>query len=144
MPGQVDTQAQLTAGNQFDGLTNLTGLFSFSQWDGFSRSVRVVLTAVSYGTDDAGDSGNIEFYLRPPVGATSQRILLGRGLQATITGPDGRADFSVCGKVVPRNRNGAHWVLHAVTTGKDTPASVVVDFVLVPYPDTSERDSAAP
>lgn len=144
MPGQVQTQTIAAAATQFDGLTAATGLFNFSKWDNQPKSTRVVLSAVSYGSDAGGASGIIEFYLRPVGGGTSVRILLGRGLVADITGPDGRGDFSVCGKVLPRNADGTNWQLHAVTTGKATSASVVVDWVISPFPDTSGRDSAAP
>ena len=147
MPGQVEIQTIAVAADQFTGLAG-AGLFEFSEWDAAPLSTRIVLSAVAYASDDGGGavSGNVEFYLRPPAGGGggSERILLGRGLQADITGPDGRGDFSVCGKAVPRLADGRHWQLHAVTVGKDAVASVIVDWVLMPFPDTSDRDSSQP
>lgn len=148
MPGQVEIQRVVVAADQFTGLA-AAGLFEFSEWDNAPLSTRIVLSAVAYASDNGGGavSGDIEFYLRPPAGGGggSDRILLGRGLQADITGPDGRGDFSVCGKAVPRRTaDGRHWQLHAVTVGKNAVASVVVDWVLMPFPDTSVGDSAPP
>ena len=143
MPGQVVIQT-LAGAAQFDGLTNSTGLFVFSNFDNQPKSTRVVLTAISYATATVIAPGDIAFFLQLPGGAATERILLGRGLQADITGPAGDGDFSVCGKVVPRNNDGTNWTLHAVTTNKNANASVVVDFILQPFPDTSDRDSAAP
>ncbi len=143
MPGQVVIQT-LAGGAQFDGLTNSTGLFSFTNFSMQPKTTRIVLTSISYATAAVIVPGDIAFFLRKPGGLATERVLLGRGLQANILGPAGDGDFSVCGKVVPRDVNGTNWTLHAVTTNKNADASVVVDFILQPFPDTSARDSAAP
>lgn len=145
MPGQVFTQTIAVAGDQFDGLTFTTGIFPFEKWNEIKRSTRIVLVSVAYAAEAGGASGDVTFYLRSTAaGPSTRRILLGRGAQADITAPDGRADFSVCGKVLPRDSDGEQWFLEAVTVGKNTAASVVVDVVLQPFPDTTDRDSDEP
>lgn len=144
MPGQVFTQT-LAGATQFDGLSVTTGIFDFEKWSNISRSIRVVLSSVAYAAEAGGASGDVTFYLRSTAPtASTQRILLGRGTQAEMTAPDGRADFSVCGKIVVRDNDGTHWFLEVVTTGKAVNASVVVDVVLQPFPDTSTNDSPDP
>ena len=92
-----------------------------------------------------GASGDVTLYLRSTdPSAPTQRVLLGRGVQATMTAPDGRADFSVCGKILPRDNDGTQWFLEVVTVNKAVNASVVVDVLLQPFPDATTNDSDDP
>lgn len=144
MPGQVFTQT-LAGATQFDGLTFTTGIFQFEKWNNISDSTRIVLSSIAYAAEAGGASGDVSFYLRSTAPtATTQRILLGRGVQAEMTAPDGRADFSVCGKVLPRDNDFTHWFLEVVTVDKAVNASVVVDVLIQPFPDTTTNDSPDP
>ena len=144
MPGQVFTQTIL-GGAQFDGLTFATGIFDFEKWSNIARSTRIVLSSIAYAAEAGGASGDVTFYLRSTAPtAITQRILLGRGEQTAMTAPDGRADFSVCGKILPRDNDGTQWFLEVVTTNKAVNASVVVDVLVQPFPDSTTNDSPDP
>lgn len=117
---------------QFTGLPG-AGLFIFTEFDNLPDSARIVAT-VSYATD-VGASGDITLMFVPIAGNASNRFLVGRGLQANITGPAGDADFVVRKCVVPRDAGQRHYQLLATTINKAITGSVNVDFVYEQFPD---------
>lgn len=135
MPGHAICQAVAGAG-QFTGLVG-AGLFAFGSHDALPLTTRVVFTVVAYATV-VGDAGDVSVYMVRPGGSTTERILLGRGLQADITGPDGDADFKLDGQVLPRDSAGQNWELRVTTTGKGVTGTVCIDYVLAPYADDAE------
>ena len=46
--------------------------------------------------------------------------------------------------MVLRDVDGTHWHITCRTTDKDVTATACLDFVLAPYPDTSEHDGGQP
>jgi len=141
MPGFIET-AFVAGAVQFDGTAGL-GLFTWQSLDGIPETTRVVIRSLSYAAESGGASGDVIAYLRPNVGVTPNvnRVLVGRALQADITGPDGQADVTFCDIVVPRSATSGHYRLHVLTTGKAVDGQVTVDWTLQPYPDTSREDS---
>ncbi len=132
MPGQAICQTVAGAA-EFTGLAG-AGLFSFASLDNLPDATRVVLTAVAYATA-VGDAGDVSIIVRRVGGTATERMLLGRGLEADITGPAGDADFKIDGQVIPREADGAHWELVVTTDGKQITGSVCIDYVLAPYAD---------
>lgn len=143
MPGHSITQT-LAGAAEFDGLTGTTGQFQFSAQNNLPPSSRITITTLSYHCG-VGASGEITFYMRPVTAAATERILLGRQTQANATDPNsGLADFKVAGFVLPRSKGSfAHWLIEATTDGKEVTASVILDYVIEAFPDTTERDTKA-
>lgn len=135
---------QLTdAATQFDGTAG-QGLYLFSNLRNVPRTTRIVLTALSYHTATGGNPGDITFFAVRTGGDPLERMLLGRATAAQMTGPGDEGNVTFCGKVLPRDppqRNDTFWDVIAISEGKDVAASVCLDFVLEPFPDTSPEDS---
>lgn len=130
---------------QFTGLVG-AGLFVWPVRR-LALSSRVVIRSVGLHID-AGASPLVTFAtfrLVDPV--TGASLLLASAAGTTMEGPaplvDG-ADLASCGRSVPRNADGEHWELHIVTTGKTQNGTAVVDFSILPFPETDARDSEAP
>lgn len=146
--GLVPATCQLTdAGTQFDGTAG-QGLYTFGDYRRLPRTTRIVLTLVSYHTADGGTPGDITFFVVRPGGNVLHRALLGRATAAQMTGPGTAGNVTFCGKVLPRDpegpdpgNSGDFWDVIAISEGKDVAASVCLDFVLEPFPDTSPEDS---
>lgn len=149
----MPTITQTVAGAaQFDGLTAATGLFSFAEFNLLPFTTRVVINRISYhsATPGMGGSGGtqVDFKFVDPDGVPTSVILLGRGLDPAITGPDGSADYGVCGGVVPRrpgnpspgSSDGDHWHLVVTSAGKTVTATVAVDYSVIPVPSASPED----
>ena len=149
----MPTITQTVAGAaQFDGLTAATGLFSFAEFNLNPFTTRVVINRISYHSDIPGMGGSggtqVDFRFVDPDGVLTAVILIGRGLDPAITGPDGSADFGVCGGVVPRRpgrpspstSDGDHWNLVVTSAGKTVTATVAVDYSVIPVPSTSPGD----
>jgi hypothetical protein len=137
MPTIIQTVAGAA---QFTGLAG-AGLFSFSKFDALPSTSRVSVDRCAYHGDTGGNAGNrVDFYFVRPGGTPTEVVLLGRGLSPAITGPSGDADFTICAGLVPRDRNGDHWQLVAISSGKTVTASVVVDYLPLPYPSSSAED----
>lgn len=143
----MPTVIQTVAGaGQFTGLAG-AGLFTFATLDRIPRTTRVVLSEVAiHAAIGAPPLTRVDFYLVRPAGPATARILLGRGLAPAIVGPDGDADYRVCGVPLPRDpgNNGPHWELVVTTVGKTVTATVSVDWVLVPYVDSNQADPLVP
>lgn len=107
----------------------------------------MVLTILSYHTAAGGTPGSVAFFAVRPGGNPTEQILLGRGVSPDIVGPGDEGNVTFCGKVLPRDRppapalEGAQWEVRVFTEDKDVDATVCVDWVLEPFPDTDERDS---
>ena len=152
MPASCQT---LVDAVQFDGLTVGTGRFDFEDLNGIPRSTRVVITSIGYTTDSplsGGSPGDVIVYavrdtLSPPV--QSERIILGTAEAGDMITLDARGAAKFCGIVLPRDPpagsgggdNGRNWRIEVLTDGKEETASVCVDYVLQPFPDTDDRDS---
>lgn len=152
MPASCQT---LVDAVQFDGLTVGTGRFDFDQLNGIPRSTRVVITSIGYTTISplsGGSPGDLIVYavrhtIAPPV--NPERIILGSAEAVEMLTLDARGAAKFCGIVLPRDApvgsvggdNGRHWRIEVLTEGKEETASVCVDYVLQPFPDTDERDS---
>lgn len=146
--GLVPATCQITdAGTQFDGAPG-QGLYTFGDYRTLPRTTRIVLTLLSYSTAEGGTPGAITFFAVRVTGAPLERVLLGRATAAQMTGPGTAGNVTFCGKVLPRDpegpdpgNQGAFWNVIALSEGKDVAASVCLDFVLEPFPDTSPEDS---
>lgn len=149
MPTIIQTVAGAA---QFDGLTASTGLFSFAEFDLLPFTTRVVINRISYHAAIAGMAGSagtrVDFKFVDPAGVPTAVILAGRGLAPTITGPDGDADFVVCGGAVPRRpgdpspgtTDADHWLLRCVSVGKTVDATIAVDYSVIPLASVSPGD----
>jgi hypothetical protein len=132
MPGHAICQT-VAGASEFTGLVG-AGLFSFSGLDNLPETTRVVLTAVAYATA-IGDAGDVSIIVRRRGGTATERMLLGRGIEADITGPAGDGDYKIDGQVIPREPLGAHWDLVVTTSGKQITGTVCIDYLLAPYAD---------
>lgn len=146
MPTRCDTVA---GAGQFLGTAG-SGRFDFAFLDGIPRTSRVVLSLLSYSSEDGGDSGSVTFFAVRPAGLLTERVLLGQGNEAEIIGPVGtQGNVKFCGVVLPRDppsasgagNNGDQWRVVATTEGKTATGTVCVDYVIQPFPDTNPRDS---
>ncbi len=137
----MPTITQTVAGAaQFTGLAG-AGLFSFAQFDLLPSTSRVQLDRCAYHGATGGNAGSrVDFKFVRPGGLPTDVILLGRGVAPSITGPDSDADFSACGGLVPRDRNGVHWDLVVTSSGKTVAATVTIDYLPLPYPSSSAED----
>lgn len=127
MPVLVQTRS---GANQFTGLVN-AGLFDFSEFDSMPNGYRIKIANMSYHT--AGAPGTQIDFTAEGLGAT-EIILIGRAT-TSLAGPGGDGDFRVCNFILPRNINGVFYTLKAVSTGKNSDGSVIVDYEIVPYRD---------
>lgn len=132
------------AATQFDGTAG-KGLWVFTSFRNLPRTTRIVLTALSYHTAAAGTPGNITFFAVRAGGDPLERLILGRALSADIVGPGTEGNVTFCGRVLPRQPPSAidgneFWQVIAISENRDVAASVCLDFVLEPFPDTSPSD----
>jgi hypothetical protein len=127
----MPTITQTIAGAaQFTGLSG-AGLFSFAGFNGLPATSRVILHTAAYHAAAGGNPGTeVAFYFVSPGGLTTERILLGRALAASILGPAGDGDVRFCGIPVPRSRAGTNWHLVATSAGKTVDATVSVDYTV--------------
>lgn len=130
---------------QFTGLA-AAGLFTFSEYNRIPRTSRVVLTILSYTEIPAGPAltTNVQFWAFRPGGTPTEKVALGDATAAgDLLDANGEARLRLCGIPLPREPGdaGAFWEVRAFTQNKSDDATVCVDFVLSPFPDTSERDS---
>lgn len=153
----MPTLTQTVAGAaQFDGLTASTGLFSFAEFDLLPSTSRIVVNRISYhsatpgGGGSGGTSVSAHYVNNSPGALPTEQILLGRGTDPSITGPDGTVDYGICGGEVPRKPGlpspgstaADHWELRIVSTGKTVTASVAVDYDVVANPQSSPLEPA--
>jgi len=142
---------------EFD-VTSGRGLFDFSAFDNLPRTSRIVLVSVSYSERIAfagPTPGGFFVYLIPFQGAIptppeTQRILLGNVTPADALGPaaENLANVTFCGRPLPRSdpssgREGRQWLVQCFSPEKSGEATVCVDYLIQPYPDTSERETPA-
>lgn len=139
MPGLVYTDL-LFGAVDYNGTAGL-GLFDWDALNGIPLNTRILITSLAYATE-AGSPGNLACHFRPQTVFPTpdvNRMIAAQALEADIIGPTGAGDIRFCGILVPRSISG-HWRLHCVTTGKQVNGQISVDWVIVPYPDTDERD----
>lgn len=134
---------------QFTGLPG-AGLFSFFPFNALPRTTRIQIMNISYAADPGGNPGTLfeAFVVRPDIVPT-ERMIIGRATTTQIVGPAGDGDVRFCGIALPRDDPdpfpflglGQFWNIVVRSAGKDVTATVCVDYVVVPYPDTSLEDS---
>lgn len=137
----------LAAAVQFDGVGVGTGLFTFANLGLIARTTRVVLTSLSYVEIEGPPfpvATNVQFWAVRPGGIPTERMPLGDGESAVaLLNVLGDARMRLCGIILPREPgdDGLHWNVEAITQNKTQTATVCVDFVLCPYPESHERGS---
>ena len=144
MPTETQTVA---AGENFDGTAG-KGLWQWADLDSIPRTTRVVLTCESLATGSpAGEdpppplSQASWFFRRRVLIDPQNRIILDRADASAMVDPESNlADRTICGRVVPRDLNGEHWELVLFTKDGEAAMSAHVDYVVQPFPDTSDRD----
>lgn len=134
---------------QFTGFPG-AGLFSFLAFDRLPRTTRIQILNVSYAADPGGNPGTLFEAFAVRVGIVpTERMLIGRATTTQIVGPAGDGDVRFCGIALPRDDPdpfpgiglGAFWNIVVRSQGKDVDATVCIDYVVAPYPDTTPEDS---
>lgn len=143
----MPTEIQTLAGNaQFTGLVN-AGLFDFStRFSDLPRSTRIVINSVSYTESPAlGIQTNVRVQITRQGGSLTQYAIVGNGLAAvSLTSPiNGFGELRLCGLALYRDPgdNGQFWDLQVFTEQKLGVATVAVDYIICPFPETDPRDS---
>lgn len=144
MPTEILTLAGAT---QFTGLA-AAGLFVFSsRFSALARSTRIVINSVAYTEVQAGPAltTTVRAQITKPGGPASAYAIVGNGLASeTLLSPiNGNAELRLCGLALFRDPGdrGLFWDLQVFTVGKSQPATVSVDYVICPFPETDPRDS---
>lgn len=144
MPTEVQT---IPGASQFDG-SPLGGFFGFAtRFSGLTRSTRIVINSVAYTEVQAGPAltTTVRVQLTRPGGAPSEYAIVGNGLasQNLLSPINANAEMRLCGLVLFRDADalGFFWDLQVFTVNKTQPATVAVDYVIVPFGETGARDS---
>ena len=145
----TETQS-VVAGANFDGTAG-KGLWQWADLDNVPRTTRVVLTCESLATAGAGGedpppplSQASWFFRRRVFINPLNRIILDRADASVMVDPETNlADRTICGRVVPRDENGQHWELVLFTLDGEADMAAHVDWVVQPFPDTTDRDPPA-
>lgn len=128
------------------------GLVAFNQFNLSPRTTRVRIHRIAWfasapAVAPAVQRVTIELRENPVIVAT-RRVILVDAISGTSTDParfDNTASVVLCSEIVPRLLAGgvlAHFALLVTTAGiaADVASSLLVDFDLEPWPDTSDRD----
>lgn len=144
MPTEILTLAGVT---QFTGLAG-AGLFDFStRFSDLPRSTRIVINAVTYTEVQSGPALTTTFraQLTRPLGATTEYAIIGNGLASDglLSPINANAELRLCGLLLFRDPDdaGPFWDLQVFTVDKSEDATVAVDYVICPFPETDPRDS---
>ena len=144
MPGAV-TQT-VAGGADFDGLTNATGLFTFTELDNAPPNSRVIARLISVHVEPDGGGGDpidtLQIMLLAPgsTPAAGNRTLLANLTLADMQDGD-RADAFVAGCSIPRVKGSLeNWSIAVVSTAKLGEGFATVDWQIETIPD----DSRAP
>lgn len=151
----IKRQFNLNLG-QWPGPAN-QGVVTFTRWDRLPRNVRVRLHRVAWFANAAGGGGAVapagsivSFYFRQASDPSARVILLDAEANDPVTSParaDNTAAVDLCPTIVPRLKEGtvlAHFQLEVVSTalfaGTGSISTLLVDWDLEPFPDTTARD----
>lgn len=143
MPTEIET---LAGAIQYTGVAN-AGLFDFStRYSHLPRSTRIVINSVSYTEIPMGFPivTTVRVQLTKSGGSLTQYAILGNGVPPGIISPiNSAAELRLCGVALYRDPGdkGLFWDLQVFTNGKLNPATVAVDYVICPFPETDPRDS---
>lgn len=137
----------LAGATQFTGLAG-AGLVDFStRYSALPRSTRIVINSVTYTEVESGQAltTTVRAQLTRPGGGPTEYAILGNGLaSAALLSPiNGNAEMRLCGIALFRqpDRLGLFWNLQVFTVDKTEDATVAVDYVVCPFPETNARDS---
>lgn len=144
MPTEILTLAGAT---QFAGTAGF-GFFQFStRFSRLPRTTRVVINSVSYSEvfDGVALTTNVQVRLVRPGSVPSAYAIVGRGLagESLISPITQNAELRLCGLALFRDAGdvGPFWDLEVLTVNKTEDATVAVDYVVCPFPETNPRDS---
>ena len=144
MPTEILT---LPGATQFTGLAG-AGLFVFStRFSALARSTRIVINSVTYTEVHGGLALSTTFraQITQPGGVASAYAILGNGLASDglISPINNSAELKLCGVALFRDPGdqGLFWDLQVFTVDKSQDATVAVDYVICPFPETDPRDS---
>ena len=140
----VETQS-VDPGEDFNGTPD-RGLWEWHDLDRIPRTTRVSVVCASLATLDSQEEGRpplerASWFFRRRAGGPNDRILLDRADASAMVDPlTGVADRTICGRIVPRDQDGEHWDLVLETREGMSNMSAHVDWLIQPFPDTSDRD----
>lgn len=141
---------------QWPGPAN-QGQVLFTQWDRLPRNTRVRLHRVAWFCNAPAGGGPallaggiVSFQFQEIADASSKVILLDAEADSATTTPnrtDNTAAVDLCPTIVPRLPDGTHYRLDCFSTGLSEAGNIttlLVDWDLEPWPDSSGRDGLVP
>lgn len=144
----MPTETQTLAGaSQYDG-TPVGGFFGFgTRFSGLPRSTRIVINSVTYTEVQAGPAltTTVRVQITRSFGGPTAYAIVGNGLASDglLSPINGNAELKLCGLALFRDPGdrGLFWDLQVFTVNKTETATVAVDYVICPFPETDPRDS---